>query len=202
MAGTAGYSLSGLRPAIEQVGAVTAALPLGTEMARLPVSAFLPTVDLPLAGAVIQVVVVFGLGELLLGRVTMMVVALSAHVLSTLVARLLIVEGALWLLGLPASQAFISDTGPSAMTTAVGAALLLRCRAYWCLSILGTCLLVAAALQNNIDGREHMAAFCCGLLACVIAAAARDRGARVRTLLTARFESGPSSRAGQHRLPQ
>jgi hypothetical protein len=188
--GAAGYGIGGLRPVLLSAGAVRAALPMATELGRLPISAFLPTVELPLAAAVVQVVVVFGLAELLLGRVSMVVLAAGAHVLSTLLARALIVLGTVWMVGLPASQAGVLDTGPSAMTTAVGAWLLLRVRALWCVSILGAGLVCAAMVQDNIDGREHLAAFGCGLIAPRLASvtcALLRRSARARVVVADRL---------------
>jgi hypothetical protein len=85
--GTLGYSVGGLRALWDRAGAVRAALPLRTELVRLPASAFLPTVELPLRAAVVQVVAVLGLGELLLGRASTVAVAPIAHMLSTLLAR-------------------------------------------------------------------------------------------------------------------
>lgn len=165
IAGDVAYTSAGLRHIAVAGGAVTAALPLPLELARLAGSAFLPTAELPLPLAVIQVVLVLGLAELVLGRYATAAVAITAHLASTLFARLLIAVGTAALLGLPASQAGVLDTGPSAMTAAVGSWLLLRARAYWCLAMLGAALIIAAILQDNVDGREHLAAFGCGALA-------------------------------------
>jgi hypothetical protein len=163
--GDVAYSTPALRHVAVAAGAVTSGLPLSIELARLPGSAFLPTAELPLPAAVIQVVAVLGLAELLLGRWATVAVAMSGHVTSTLLARLLIMLGTVSFLGLPAAQMGALDTGPSAMTAAVGTWLLMRRRAYWCLGMLGAGLVAAAVLQDNLDGREHLAAFACGLLA-------------------------------------
>lgn len=165
VAGDAADTSSRLHHLAVAGGAVTAALPVRIELARLAGSAFLPTAELPLPLAVIQVVLVLGLAELVLGRCATAAVAITAHLASTLFARLLIGAGTAAVFGLPASQAGVLDTGPSAMTAAVGSWLLLRTRAYWCLGMLGAALTIAAILQDNIDGREHLAAFGCGVLA-------------------------------------
>lgn len=164
IAGAAAYNVRSLRSAAISVGGVRATLPWRVELVRLPGSVFLPTSDLPLVLAVAQIVVVLGLAEMLLGRWATLAVALAGHVVSTLVARLDIGFGALGVLSLSAGQAHALDTGPSAMTTAVGAWLLMRYRANICIILLGGALLIAGALQNNLDGREHLIAFCCGLL--------------------------------------
>jgi hypothetical protein len=165
VAGDAAYTSPGLRHIAMAGGAVTAALPLRIELARLAGSALLPTAELPLPLAVIQVVLVLGLAQLVLGRCATAAVAITAQVASTLFARLLVGVGTAAVLGLPAGQAGVLDTGPSAITAAVGSWLLLRTRAYWCLGMLGAALTIAATLQDNIDGREHLAAFGCGVLA-------------------------------------
>jgi hypothetical protein len=173
------YSVHRLRPALEHLGAVRAALPLGTEVSRMPLSAFLPTPELPLVAAVLQVVVVLGLAELLLGRVMTVTLALAAHITSTLLARLLIELGSATVLGLPHTQALLLDTGPSVMTTAVGARLLVAHRAHWSLAMLCGGLLLAAGLQNNIDGREHLAALVLGLALPPLALLARSAAYRI-----------------------
>jgi hypothetical protein len=203
VAGDAAYTSAGLRHVAIAGGAVTAALPLRTELERLPGSAFLPTAELPLPLAVIQVVLVLGLAELALGRRATAAVAITAHLASTLVARVLISVGTATMLGLPASQAGVLDTGPSAMTAAVGSWLLLRTRAYWCLGMLGTALTIAAALQNDVDGREHLAAFGLGVLAALALEQRRSlhmhcRRAWSRVQPNATSRSVPPSRL-QHR---
>jgi hypothetical protein len=155
---TAGYASPALRPDVIDAGAVRARLPLGVELVRLPLSAFVPTVELPLLAAVLQVLVVVGLAELLVGRLATVTVAIASQALCTLLARVLVQAG-----GLPIAQAGVLDTGPSVITTALGAWLLLRYRAYWCLGLLAGALLAGAALQDNLDGREHLAAVLCGL---------------------------------------
>jgi hypothetical protein len=158
---TAGYASPALRPDVIDAGAVRARLPLGVELVRLPLSAFVPTVELPLLAAVLQVLVVVGLAELLVGRLATVTVAIASQALCTLLARVLVQAGGL--LGLPIAQAGVLDTGPSVITTALGAWLLLRYRAYWCLGLLAGALLAGAAVQDNLDGREHLAAVLCGL---------------------------------------
>ena len=76
-----------LRPFLWKSGEVFAALPLTSELIRLPMSFFLPTAYLPLWAACLQLVVVIGLSEMILGRWLTIVVALVGHFGSTLVAR-------------------------------------------------------------------------------------------------------------------
>ncbi len=179
---TASYGSPALRPDVTDAGAVRASLPLGVELVRLPLSAFVPTVELPLLAAVVQVLVVVGLAELLVGRLATVTVAIVSQVLCSLLGRVLVQAGGLF--GLPITQAGVLDTGPSAITTALGAWLLLRYRAYWCLGLLAGALLVAAGLQDNLDGREHLAAVLCGLALPGLGRCGRRLAAATSRLLT------------------
>lgn len=216
IAGTVTYGVPALRPGVVAVGAVRAALPWSVEWARLPVSAFLPTAGLPLPLAVAQLVVVVGLAEMLLGRWATLGVAAVGQVVSTVTARLLLGLTGLHAIGLSASQAHLLDTGPSAVTTAVGAWLLVRFRAHVCAGLLGAALVVADAIQNNLDGREHLVAFCCGALIGIcrpgrlltrVADTCRDWRIAVRRGASAlpgaaRSEYGPNRRSVSVRDPQ
>lgn len=154
--------------ALVKVGDAYAAQPLRTELVRVPASVFLPTFDLPWWAAVIQVAAVLGVAELLLGRPGLTVVGGLAQFASTMLARVMIIYGAAVHIGLPLSQAGILDTGPSGITTAIGAWLLARRHAYATLALLMTALTIAAFVQPNIDGREHEAAMLVGVLVAVV----------------------------------
>jgi hypothetical protein len=148
-----------------RAGAVRASLPLPVELSRLPLSVFLPTPELPLVAAVGQLLVVVGLAELLLGRVRTVALAVLAHSVATLSARLLIQFGPATVVGLTRGEAHLLDTGPSVITAALGSYLLLSYRARRCLIVLAGGLFLAAEMQNNIDGREHFVALLCGTVA-------------------------------------
>jgi hypothetical protein len=153
-----------LRPELWRSGDVYAALPITGELARLPMSLFLPATYLPLWAACAQLLVVIGLGELILGRWLTIAVALVAHVGSTLIARTLL-SGHVHLFGLTPALARALDTGPSAATTAVGACLLIAARMNRSAALLCVGLLVAALVAPGLDGVEHTAALIWGLLA-------------------------------------
>ena len=188
---TAAYRLRSWRPAVEAAGGVRASLPLPTELARLPASAFLPTPELPLVAACVQVLVVFGLAELLWGRAELVSLAAAAQVISTLLARALIIVGPATVIGLSAAQAQVLDTGPSVMTAALGGWLLVRQRARWCLGLLAGGLLVAGVLQPDIDGREHLAALVCGLLLPPLAGGAFALGVAGKHRVTSGLRRAP-----------
>ena len=76
-----------LRPFLWRSGDVYATLPLTTELARMPMSILLPNgVCWPLWAACLQLLVVIGLKELILGRWLTIVIALAGHFGSTLIA--------------------------------------------------------------------------------------------------------------------
>jgi len=151
-------------------GGAYADQPLGHEMIRLPVAVFLPTSDLPLWGAVLQVFVVVALGEMLLGRLGTVTVALVGQLLSTVAARAMIAIGTGLFIGLPLSQARILDTGPSGVTVAVGAWLLSRRMAWLSVAVLGVVLTGFAFGQHNLDGVEHAAAYFVGVTLAALSA--------------------------------
>jgi hypothetical protein len=153
-----------LHPELWRSGDVYASLRLSTELARLPMSLFLPTPYLPLWGACLQLLVVIGLGELILGRWLTAMVAIAGHFGSTLVARALLDSVHGYVFGLAPSLAHVLDTGPSAATTAVGACLLVCARLNRCVVLLSVALLGAAFIAPGVDGIEHLMALCCGVI--------------------------------------
>jgi hypothetical protein len=155
---------SALAPTIWHSGAVYASLPLGSELLRLPMSLFLPTPYLPEWGAVAQLLIVIGLGELILGRWFTVAVAVIAQGVATLTARGLIDGGHAKFIGLPISLSHVLDTGPSAATVAVGVCLLIAVRDRWLASILCASLVAAALISPGLDGTEHAVALVCGLV--------------------------------------
>jgi hypothetical protein len=154
---------SALAPTIWHSGAVSASLPLRSELLRLPMSLFLPTPYLPEWGAVTQLLIVIGLGELIVGRWFTVAVAVIAQGVATLTARGLIDGGHAKLIGLPISLSHVLDTGPSAATVAVGICLLIAVRDRWLASILCASLVVAALVSPGLDGTEHAVALVCGV---------------------------------------
>lgn len=153
------------RPELWRSGDVNAAIPLNNELARLPMSLFLPTAYLPLWGAILQLVAVIGLGELILGRSVTVLVAAAGHVGSTLLARLLLATSFAHLLGLTPAMAHVIDTGPSGATTAVGACLLVSLLMNRTAILLTLSLAVAAIVAPGLDGVEHVGALLIGLAA-------------------------------------
>jgi hypothetical protein len=154
-----------LSPELWRSGAVYASLPLKSELARLPMSLFLPTPYLPVWAASGQILIVFGLGEMILGRWLTISVATVGHFGSSLVAFVLLNAVHQSVFGLTPALAHALDTGPSAATTAVGACLLLAIRMKRSAWLLTLSLIAAALIAPGIDGVEHTVALACGLVA-------------------------------------
>ncbi len=190
-----------LRPELWRSGDVFAALPIGKELARLPMSLFFPTAYLPLWGACTQLILVIGLGELVLGRWLTICVAVVAHFGSTLIARAVLDSASWHMFGLTPALARVLDTGPSAATTAVGACLLIAARMNRSAALLCIGLLTAAVVAPGVDGVEHTAALVWGLLAgtlyCLVTARTRGRASttawRTRAAGVARAFRSPRS---------
>lgn len=152
-----------LRPELWRSGDVNASLPLLSELARLPMSLFFPTADLPLWGACAQLLIVIGLGELILGRRLTIAVAAAGHIGSTLLARVVMESAHGSVVGLTPAMAHVLDTGPSAAATAVGACLLVTTKMNRSALVLSASLIAAALIAPGLDGVEHTAALVVGV---------------------------------------
>jgi hypothetical protein len=173
-------------------GDVYAALPLTSELARLPLSLLFPTAYLPLWAACAQLLVVIGLGELMLGRWLTIIVAMGGHVGSTLFARVLMDSLHRPIFDLTPALAHVLDTGPSAATTAVGACLLISVKMNRCVLLLSVGLVVAALIAPGVDGFEHATALVWGIAVgvannMVISKASEIREVTARTMSRLRF---------------
>ncbi|KUN86966.1 hypothetical protein [Streptomyces griseoruber] len=142
----------GYRP-VQDLGAVRAADPLWLALLRTPLSLFVPALDLPVWGALAQLLLVFGLAEICLGRRRTLAVAYTATLAGTLYARAGIALG--WL---PASDAVVVDTGPSAAVVGLAVYLGWRCRAYVTAGAVVLAMVVEVLVKNNLAGKEHLAA--------------------------------------------
>lgn len=181
-----------LRPELWRSGDVYAALPLTSELARLPMSFLFPTAYLPLWAACAQILVVIGLGELILGRWLTIVVAMVGHIGSTLFARVLLESVHGHVFGLTPALAHVLDTGPSAAVAAVGACVLVTARMNRCVLLLGVGLIAAALIAPGVDGVEHTTALVWGVTAgvvdyVVVSRLSETRGASWKGLWSVRF---------------
>lgn len=143
---------------VQDIGSVRADEPLGLALLRTPLSLLVPALDLPVWGALIQVLVVFGIAEICLGWWRMLVIAYAATLAGTLYARLAIALGPHNPLGLPATDARVVDTGPSAAVVGLAVFVAWRYRAYWTAWGVIAAMVVEVALKENLAGKEHIAA--------------------------------------------
>lgn len=166
---------------VEHVAAVYQALPLWLIVLRLPLSMLAPAPDLPAWGAVVQVLVVFGVAEVRLGRWRTLTVAVCTNALTTLSARLMWWAGAALGVGTPQIDAYELDTGPSTVVVALAVYVLLRCRAYTLLGATVLAMVLETVLLPNLAGREHLVAVGLGAAAFLLGdrlpVALRDRHA-------------------------
>ncbi|MFJ2178054.1 hypothetical protein ACIOHE_34820 [Streptomyces sp. NPDC087851] len=147
----------GYRPVMD-LGAVRAEDPLGVALLRTPLSLFVPALDLPVWGALAQILLVFGVAEICLGRRRTLLIAYVATLAGTLYARIGVALGPQVFPGLPASDAEIVDTGPSAAVVGLALFLCRRHRAWWTAGALLLALIGECLVKDNLAGREHLAA--------------------------------------------
>ncbi|WP_181957614.1 hypothetical protein [Streptomyces paludis] len=162
--------------AVMDLGAVRAEDPLVAALLRTPLSLCVPALDLPVWGALGQILVVFGLAEICLGRWRTLLVAYVATLAGTLYARVGIALGPKSFIGLPASDAVIVDTGPSAAVVGLGVFLCWRYRAWWTGGVLVAALVVECVVKDNLAGREHLAAVAAVAVICAVLSRRRRGG--------------------------
>ncbi|WP_159056216.1 hypothetical protein [Streptomyces sp. DSM 15324] len=156
---------------VQDLGAVRAADPLWLALLRTPLSLFVPALDLPVWGALAQLLLVFGLAEICLGRRRTLAVAYVATLAGTLYAR-----AAVALDTLPATDAQVIDTGPSAAVVGLAVYLGRRYRAYMTAAAVAAAIVLEVAVKNNLAGKEHLAAM--AAVALLGAARCPTKGAR------------------------
>ncbi|MFJ3497306.1 hypothetical protein ACIPPJ_27450 [Streptomyces sp. NPDC086091] len=162
---TWGYGL------VRDLGGVRAADPLWLALLRTPLSLFVPAPDLPVWGALGQILLVFGIAEVCLGRWATLAVAYTATLAGTLYARAGIALGPDGPLGLPASYARVVDTGPSAAVVGLALFVAWRYQAYVTAGVVVAAMVGEVAVEANLAGREHLAALAATGVLCGIAGA-------------------------------
>ncbi|MFF2993867.1 hypothetical protein ACFVTC_04705 [Streptomyces sp. NPDC057950] len=165
---------------VQDIGSVQADEPLGLALLRTPLSLFVPALDLPVWGALIQILVVFGIAEICLGWWRMLVIAYAATLAGTLYARVAVMLGPDHPLGLPATDARVVDTGPSAAVVGLAVFVAWRYRAYGTAAVVIVSMAVEVTVKGNLAGREHIAALAATLVLCGISALRRRRRRRHR----------------------
>lgn len=156
--------LPGGETVVGRLGVVRAALPLGESLLRTPLSLYVPAPDLPVWGALVQVLLAFGAAEIVLGRRLTLAVAYAGTLAGTVFARVAVELGPEHLLGLPGVVAHVRDTGPSAAVVALAVCTAVRCRAWWTGGAVAAAMVVEAVLLPNLAGLEHVVAVAAALL--------------------------------------
>ncbi|MFI1889315.1 hypothetical protein [Streptomyces jumonjinensis] len=164
---------------VQDVGFVRARDPLWLALLRTPLSLFVPALDLPVWGALAQVLLVFGIAEIVLGRPGTLVVAYVCTLAGMLYARLGIALGPGSALGLPASDAQIVDTGPSAAVVGLVVCVCVSTRAWLTGASLIVAMVVEVIVEPNLAGKEHLVAIGAALALCALVALRRRRRASV-----------------------
>ncbi len=152
---------------VDGLGEVSAALPWWREVLRTPLSLFVPAPELPVWGAVAQVLVVFGVAETTLGRARTLVVAYASTLAGTGYARWGVYAGTRTPFGLSWDEAFVRDTGPSAAVVALALFVAWRHRAWWTGGAVVAAMVLEAVLRPNLAGWEHLAAILAAAVCCL-----------------------------------
>ncbi|MEU6672012.1 hypothetical protein [Streptomyces sp. NPDC046727] len=171
---------------VQNLGAVRAEDPLWLALLRTPLSLFVPALDLPVWGALAQILLVFGIAELCLGWWRTLTIAYVATLAGTLYARLGITLGPHAPFGLPWTDAQVVDTGPSAAVVGLAVFVSWRYGAYATAGAVTAAMVVEVLLKENLAGKEHLAALMAVGLLCLLVA------------LRHRYGSGPR-RTRRHR---
>ncbi|MFJ6808444.1 hypothetical protein ACIQRK_20860 [Streptomyces anulatus] len=143
---------------VRDIGFVRARDPLWLALLRTPLSLFVPALDLPVWGSLAQVLLVFGIAEITLGRAETFLVAYVCTLAGTLYARLGVAVGPGALIGLPASDALVVDTGPSAAVVGLVVCVCLRMRAWFTGALVIVAMTIEVIALPNLAGREHLVA--------------------------------------------
>ncbi|MFE5742177.1 hypothetical protein [Streptomyces celluloflavus] len=158
----------GYRP-IQNIGSVQAGEHLWLALLRTPLSLFVPALDLPVWGALAQLLLVFGIAEICLGRRQMLAVAYLATLAGTMYARLGIWLGPGTPVGLPPTDAYVVDTGPSAAVVGLALVVTWRYRAWFtCAAVVVAMVVEVLFIKNNLAGKEHIAAVAAVLVLCAV----------------------------------
>ncbi|MEV8586373.1 hypothetical protein [Streptomyces sp. NPDC051180] len=165
----------GYRP-VQDIGFVRAEDPVWLALLRTPLSLFVPALDLPVWGALAQVLLVFGIAEICIGRWRTLGVAYLATLAGTLYARVGIAIGPDSPFGLPASDARVVDTGPSAAVVGLAVYVCWRYGARWTGAAVVVAMVVEVIVKPNLAGKEHLAA----IAAVLVLIAVQARRERVR----------------------
>ncbi|WP_046775185.1 hypothetical protein [Streptomyces yangpuensis] len=159
----------GFQP-VQNLGSVKAVDPFWLALLRTPLSLFVPALDLPVWGALAQILLVFGIAEICLGRWRTLVIGYVATLAGTTYARIGVALGPEHPFGLPVSDRVVNDTGPSAAVVGLAIYLCWRHRAYLTGALVILAMTGEVLINNNLAGKEHLAAIAAVMAVCVVRA--------------------------------
>ncbi|MCF3104198.1 hypothetical protein IPZ58_21770 [Streptomyces roseoverticillatus] len=162
---------------VQKIGSVQAQLTWWVALLRTPLSLFVPALDLPVWGALAQVLLVFGIAEICLGRWRTLAISYVATLAGTMYARLAIHIGPDSVFGLPAEAAKVVDTGPSAAVVGLAIFVSWRYRAWFTCGAVVLAMVVEVTVKSNLAGKEHIAAVAAVLVLCGVDEVRRRRRA-------------------------
>ncbi|GAA3489863.1 hypothetical protein GCM10018987_39460 [Streptomyces cremeus] len=160
---------------VQDIGSVRSGDPLLLSLVRTPLSLFVPALDLPVWGALAQILLVFGIAEICLGRWKTLFLAYVATLSGTMYARLGVALGPGSPIGLPEADKHVMDTGPSAAVVGLALYVCRRVGAYWTGGAVVVAMVVEVIVKTNLAGKEHIAALLGVAVLMLIEAAVRRR---------------------------
>lgn len=159
----------GFQP-VQNLGSVKAVDPFWLALLRTPLSLFVPALDLPVWGALAQILIVFGISEICIGWWRTLVIGYVATLAGTTYARIGLSLGPDHPLGLPTSDRIVNDTGPSAAVVGLAVYLCWRYRAYLTGALVILVMIGEVLVKNNLAGKEHLAAIAAVMAVCLVRA--------------------------------
>ncbi|MFD7786829.1 hypothetical protein ACFV4Q_27630 [Streptomyces nojiriensis] len=168
----------GFQP-VQDLGSVKAADPLGLALLRTPLSLFVPALDLPVWGALAQILLVFGIAEICIGWWRTLLIGYVATLAGTTYARIGLGLGPEHPLGLPVSDRIVNDTGPSAAVVGLAIYVCWRYRAYLTGALVILAMIGEVLVKDNLAGKEHLAAITAVMAVCAVRARWRPVRSRV-----------------------
>ncbi len=159
----------GFQP-VQNLGSVKAVDPLWLALLRTPLSLFVPALDLPVWGALAQVLLVFGISEICIGWWRTLLIGYVATLAGTTYARIGLSLSADHPFGLPASDRIVNDTGPSAAVVGLALYVCWRYRAYLTGALVVLVMIGEVLVKDNLAGKEHLAAIAAVMAVCVLRA--------------------------------
>ncbi|MFD7033000.1 hypothetical protein ACFWAR_33760 [Streptomyces sp. NPDC059917] len=159
----------GFQP-VQNLGSVKAADPLWLALIRTPLSLFVPALDLPVWGALLQMLLVFGIAEICIGWWRTLLIGYVATLAGTTYARIGLSLSPEHPFGLPLTDRVVNDTGPSAAVVGLAVFVCWRYRAYVTGGLVIAVMIIEVIVKNNLAGKEHLAAITAVMVVCAVRA--------------------------------